>query len=96
MQKEIDAIFHHMAQSHQEIAKILQSKRQVTVFVSKLVQEIPDASPSFGELENTIEQSMLVAKNVTAYLNSLADLEEAIAYNLSLIMRDLMSEPVEE
>lgn len=96
MENKITSIIEYMAKSHLEMASILEAKRYITVHMANMIDQIPDINPTFGEIEDLIVNSLEVTKGVTNYLNSLATLEEAIADNLALIMKELKEQPSEE
>jgi hypothetical protein len=87
-------IISHMSRSYHELAKIIHAERQVTVHMSQLIGMIPDR-PTFQETGMIIDNAGSVTDSITAYLNGLADLEEAVAENLSYIV-DALAEKVEE
>lgn len=89
MHQQVTSIIEHMASSHWEMTKILEAKRHVAVRMAQLVHEIPHENPTFGDIEGLMEKSLSVTKNIAAYLNSLADLSDAIADNLILIMKEV-------
>jgi hypothetical protein len=89
MDKIIDHIVEHMAVSHREMAKILESKSMVSVRMANLVGEIPSLTPGFDDFDALVEHSLDVTKSVAAYLSALADLEDAIVSNVSLIIKEL-------
>ena len=87
MQELLTELVVHMSQSHQQMARILDAKRQVTVRMAQMVYALPDEHPQLNGLEGLLESSGQVAKSVVAYLNSLADLEEAMADSLTNIVK---------
>jgi methyl-accepting chemotaxis protein len=89
VEQKVTAIIEHMAKSHQEMANILEAKRHVAVTMSHVITAIPDTHMSFSGLDSMTEYSMGITENITSYLNSLADLEEAIAENLGYVMKEL-------
>ncbi|XEC93401.1 nucleoside-diphosphate sugar epimerase [Paenibacillus tarimensis] len=96
MEQKITSIIQHMAKSHQELARIIQAKKDVVVQMSAVIQAIPDMHGSFKDVDTVSENSIQVAKSVTAYLNGLAELEEAMADNLSDVIKEMTPEPVPE
>jgi len=80
-----------MAKSHRELARILGAKREVAVRAAGLISYIPNEHGGADGPEAAAEQSGAVTKSLTAYLNSLADLEEALAENLSTIIKELQA-----
>jgi hypothetical protein len=78
-----------MATSQQEMAKILEAKRHIAVRMAQLVQDIPEQNPSFDSIEELTENSLNMTKNIATYLNSLADLEDALADNLAIVMKEV-------
>ncbi|RAV22067.1 nucleoside-diphosphate sugar epimerase [Paenibacillus contaminans] len=91
MDQQITTVISHMAKSHLELARIIEAKRQSVVHAAKLVTAIPNENPSVEGFEGTTDFALQVTKNVTSYLNSLADLEEALAENLTQVMKELNS-----
>lgn len=96
MHQQVTNILEYMASSHWEMTKILESKRHVAVRMAHLVQDIPQENPSFGDIEVLTECSLNVTKNIASYLNSLADLSDAAADNLILIMKEVRIPDEEE
>jgi hypothetical protein len=87
VEKIMTDIVHQLSLSHLQMARILDAKRQVTVRMAELVTGIPDAHPGFGGLEGLIQSSGELTKSVIAYVNSLADLEEAVADSLTNVVK---------
>jgi GTP1/Obg family GTP-binding protein len=83
--RQMTAMIKHMAVSQQEMAKILEAERHVAVRLAQLVQDIP----SFEGIEALTEASLTVTKNIAAYLNSLADFEDALADNLVVVLKEV-------
>jgi hypothetical protein len=89
MEQSITSIIEHMAVSHRELAKILDHKGRVGVRMSTLIDEVPSVAPSFEDVETLMEHALGITKSVTYYLNSLADLEDAISANVTLVINEL-------
>ncbi|TVY11842.1 nucleoside-diphosphate sugar epimerase [Paenibacillus cremeus] len=89
MQRQVTKIIEAMAASQWNMAKIIEANRHVTEHIAHMTIEIPHKNPSFGDIELLTDNALSVAKNVAAYLNSLADLEDAIGDNLSLVMKEV-------
>lgn len=89
MQRQITNIIKHMADSQHEMAKILEAKRHIAVRMAQIVHDIPELNPSFDDIDVLTENSMNVSKNIAAYLNSLADLSDALADNLAFVMKEV-------
>ncbi|NOV04253.1 hypothetical protein [Paenibacillus planticolens] len=96
MQEQITSILEHMAKSQHEMARTLEAKREVVVHMAKMVSEIPDHNPTFGEIEALMEHSLSITKGISSYLNSLAELEDAIADTLSPIVKAMKEQPGDE
>jgi hypothetical protein len=77
----------HLSHSHQQMARILDAKRHVAVRMAQLVDLLPDEHPHLNGLEGLVDSSSQVTKSVIAYVNSLADLQEAMADSLSQIVK---------
>jgi hypothetical protein len=89
MEHKITAIIHHMISSQQHLANVLEAERHIISRMAQIVKDIPDSHPSFNGLEGLIKNSSEVTKTISSYLNSLADFEEAIADNLTAVMKEL-------
>lgn len=89
MHRQVTKIIEYMAASQQEMAKILEAKRLIAVRMSRLFQDIPERNPSFEDIEALTENSLVMTKNMAAYLISLADLEDALAENLAVVMKEV-------
>ncbi|MFD0869745.1 Uncharacterised protein [Chlamydia abortus] len=89
MQSRVTAIIEHMAKSHGELADIIESARYITVNMAQVIEAIPDVQMNFQGVEAVTQHSLGVTKNLTSYLNILADLQEAIADNLTVVMKEI-------
>lgn len=89
MEQHVTANIEFMMKSHHELARILEAKRYVTSHVSHVVRSIPDQPESFGSGDKAVVLSLEVTQSIATYLNSLGDLEEAMAGNLELVIAEL-------
>ncbi|GGF98819.1 nucleoside-diphosphate sugar epimerase [Paenibacillus abyssi] len=89
MQHLVNEIVEHLSKSHQQLARVLEAERHVVVRMANNVHALPDHNPDFNGVAGLLENSQFVTKSIVGYLNSLAELEEAIADNLSHIIREL-------
>lgn len=90
MQNRINQMIEHMAHSSEELARVLEAERYVAVRMSDIVQVIPDKTPSFdGGVTAIVDNSQAMTQNLIAYLNSIADLQETMAAQLSIVIREL-------
>ncbi|WP_019638568.1 hypothetical protein [Paenibacillus fonticola] len=89
MEQKITEMIIHMSHSHGQIARIIDAERQVAVRMAQIIHSIPDADPDFDGTDGLIENTGRINKSVVAYLNSIADLEEAMAENLELVIKEL-------
>ncbi|TBL81739.1 hypothetical protein [Paenibacillus thalictri] len=96
MQNQITDMIVHMAKSQEELANIIEAKRHIAIHLSALSHHIPHENPGFGDISDLMEQSLLVTKSITSYLNSLADLEDALTENLTSVIKELEEDPGEE
>jgi hypothetical protein len=87
MEDTITSMIRNMAQSHGFLADILEHKRHVVTHASSLLAAVPH--PGHSEEEGVAHRSLLITKSVVAYLNTLAELEFAIADNLGMVMKEL-------
>lgn len=95
MEEQVTAIIVHMTKSHHELAKIIEAKRQVTARVAQIIQAMPDQKLNFKDYKEVADYSLNITKNITSFLNGLADLEEALADNLSHVMEELSGQSEE-
>lgn len=89
MEETITSIIGHMAVSQYEMAKILDSDKCLIQHMSRMIAEVPDRNPDFEGTENLLGHTVAITKGIAAYLFSLSDLEEALAANLELVMKQL-------
>ncbi|MDT3428380.1 hypothetical protein J2Z22_003972 [Paenibacillus forsythiae] len=89
MQNKITKILEHMAHSHEQMARILDAERHVAVRMAQIVHDLPDAEPEFGGSAGVIESAGQVNKNIIAYLNAFADLQEAVAEQVGRVIKEL-------
>jgi hypothetical protein len=87
LQELLTEIVVHLSRSHQQMARILDAERQVTVRMAHLVQSLPDQHPQLNGLNGLLDSSTNVTKNVVAHLNSLADLQEAFADSMTNVVK---------
>lgn len=88
MQQELlTEIVIHLSHSHQQMARILSAKRQVTVRMAQLIDVLPNEHPHLNGLNGLVDGSMEVTKSVISFLNSLADLEEAVADSMTHVLK---------
>jgi len=98
MEKYVDEFLKYMAKSHEELADTLEASKDMAVHMSVMITDIPNHDVSFiGYSDNAIsELCREVTSNVTTYLNSIGDLQEAAAKNLELIWNQLSDGQIEE
>ncbi|GIP49461.1 hypothetical protein D3C76_44390 [compost metagenome] len=89
MEQKISEIIVHMAHSHQQMARVIDAERQVAVRMAQIVHAIPDAEPAFEGTSGILENSSRINKSVISYLNAIADLQEAMAENLGIVMKQM-------
>jgi hypothetical protein len=92
VEQHITSIIHHMMSSQQQMARLLEAERHIVGHMAHIVHDIPDRNPSFSGAEAIIKNSGELTKTISAYLMSLAYLEEAIAENLTCVMKELNRE----
>ncbi len=85
----ITVMIEHMAKSHHELARMMESKRCETAQLSQIVHAMPDRDLTLNGVGQLTEYCIKITKNITAYLNSLADLGDALADNLTHVMGEL-------
>ncbi|SEU18772.1 nucleoside-diphosphate sugar epimerase [Paenibacillus sp. NFR01] len=89
MQTKITKILQHMAHTHEQMARILDAERHVAVRMSQIVHDLPDTEPNFDGFPGLVESAGQVNKNIIAYLNAIADLEEAMAEGVGRVIKEL-------
>ncbi len=89
MEQKITDIIMHMGHSHQQLARIIDAERHVTVRLSEIVNALPDQEPNFEGVEGLMENSSSINKSLISYLNSIADLQDAMAENLNHVISEL-------
>ncbi len=95
MEQRVTKIISHIAASHREMSRILETHRSVSTQMATIASDIPDSHPNFDGIGMLQEQALQLTKNITAYLNSLANLEEAIAQQTEIVMKE-MKDPEDE
>jgi predicted small metal-binding protein len=96
MQELLTEIVVHLSKSHQQMARILDAKRHVAVRMAHLVQALPDEHPQLNGLDGLLDSSSNVTKGVISYLNSLADLQEAVADSMTNVVKAMGDSADEE
>lgn len=89
VEQKITDIIMHIGHSHQQLARIIDAERHVTVRLSEIVNALPDQGPNFEGVEGLMENSSSINKSLVSYLNSIADLQDAMAENLTHVMSEL-------
>jgi len=89
MQRKVTEIITHMAKSHLEMARILEANRHIAVRMSNIIHALPDSKLGFDGIEGVIEKSGNITKSLVAYLNCIAELEEAMADTVGHVMKEM-------
>jgi len=89
MQQLIDEVVEHLSISHQQMARILEAERHVAVRMAQIVHSMPDQHPDLGGFEGLLDGAQAVGKNLVAYLNGIAELQEAVAEHLTVVVKEL-------
>lgn len=89
MQQQVTAIIAHMAKSHREMARVLEAKRHSIANMAQVVTALPSEHLSDQGIPVITGNAVEVNKSITSYLNSLADLVEALADNLEMVVKEL-------
>ncbi|MNE27390.1 hypothetical protein D3C80_1207980 [compost metagenome] len=95
MEDKITEIIVHLSHSHQQMARVIDAERHVSVRMAQIVHAIPDNEPAFDGVPGMLENTGLVNKSVVSYLNAIADLEEAMAENLGLVIKEMRDQSEE-
>lgn len=96
MQHHVTSIIAHMAKSHRELARLLEAKRQSIMNMAQVIFALPSDGVNFPGTSAVSSNAMDVTKSVTSYLNSLAELEEAMADTLEIVVKELSEGEHEE
>lgn len=89
MEERVTEIVSHIAASHSQMAQILETHRHVSTQMAAIAGDLPDSHPEFAGLAMLQVRALQLTKNVTAYLNSLAALEEAMAKQTEMVMKEI-------
>ncbi|GIP24108.1 MULTISPECIES: nucleoside-diphosphate sugar epimerase [Paenibacillus] len=89
MEQKITELILHMSHSHQQMARVIDAERQVAVRMAQIIHDLPDTEPSFDGIDGLMENAGRVNKNVVSYLNAIADLQEAMAESLGILMKEM-------
>jgi len=95
MQHIVTEIMEHLSHSHSQMARIVEAKRHVTVRMSEVVKSIPDKNPNFGGTDGLLDNTQSLLGSLVSYLNSIADLQETLAEQLTFMIRELDGEEEE-
>ena len=68
MQSKVDEILTHIAHSHQQLARVLDAKRQVAVRMSEIINHLPDIEPELDGVEGLLDSSGQINKSIISYL----------------------------
>lgn len=82
-------IISQIAASHSQMARIMETHRHVSTQMAAIAGGLPDSHPQFAGLEMLQKRALQLTKNVTTYINSLAELEEAIAKQTEIVMKEM-------
>lgn len=88
MEEYVTRTLAHMAESQQHLERILRAKRDVVVHLSDLITVLPDVDVSFCNKDDMYEQCSDLTTNLVSYLNSIGEFEEALAENLSIVVKE--------
>jgi len=87
--QQVNNVIGHISESQLEMAKILEAQRYIVLHTARFIHDIPHENPSFETVEALTENTLHVTKNVAAYLNSLAELTDALGDNLLLVLKEV-------
>lgn len=92
MEQKITEFILHLSHSHQQMARVVDAERHVAVKMAQIIHDLPDQDPEFDGTEGLMESAGNINQNLVSYLNALADLQEAMAENLGLVIKEMRSE----
>lgn len=87
MDSQVTKVIRQLADSQRQLASILESHRHITAHAAYLLGSI--SGPPAGDSDQISGQSLAVTKSVVSYLNGLAELEEAVADQLGIVIKEL-------
>ncbi|MCL6459917.1 MAG: hypothetical protein K6T85_18130 [Gorillibacterium sp.] len=87
MDNHVTSIIEHIAASQARLADILAAKCPVVEHAVIMLSALP-AAPG-EDVEEQYESAAATMKSLTAYLNGCAELEDALAENMSLVIKEL-------
>lgn len=97
MEKLTAELLKHVAKAHEELARILKSTRDISMHTADhIVGTLPDHHLTFGAQDVILTHALDLTANVTAFLNSLGDLQEALADSLEPVIEQIQTSPAEE
>ncbi|ALP37757.1 MULTISPECIES: hypothetical protein [Paenibacillus] len=88
MHNQVDDLLIHISHSQQQMSRLLDAERQVVVRMSQIIHELPDEEPRFDGIPGILDSSGQVNKSIVAYLNGIADLQEAMAEMLVRVVKE--------
>ncbi|MFB5267211.1 nucleoside-diphosphate sugar epimerase [Paenibacillus enshidis] len=89
MEQKVNEIMQHISQAQEQLARLLDTERHVTVRMAQIIHNLPDEDPDFGSLEGLMDNSSAVNKSVIDYLNGLADLQDSMAELLERVKKEM-------
>ncbi|WP_336788067.1 nucleoside-diphosphate sugar epimerase [Paenibacillus sp. MMO-177] len=89
MQQIVNEIIEHLSHSHQQMARMMDSKRHIVVRMAEVVKAIPDNNPNFGGTDGLLSNTQALLGGVVSYLTTIAELQETLAAQLTLTVREL-------
>ncbi|MGW8959006.1 nucleoside-diphosphate sugar epimerase [Paenibacillus sp. NPDC055715] len=88
MHNQVDDLLIHISHSQQQMSRLLDAERQVVVRMSQIIHELPNEEPRFDGIPGILNSSGQVNKSIVAYLNGIADLQEAMAEMLVRVVKE--------
>ncbi|MGG1617164.1 nucleoside-diphosphate sugar epimerase [Paenibacillus sp. NRS-1782] len=88
MHNQVDDLLIHISHSQQQMSRLLDAERQVVVRMSQIIHALPDEEPRFDGIPGILDSSGQVNKSIVAYLNGIADLQEAMAEMLVRVVKE--------
>lgn len=91
MEQSITDMIEQMARSQEELAHMLSASRDIAVHMTYLIEDIPDENMSFlsGGRESFMEHVGELNGSVSAYLNSISELEDTLGDTLKIVMKQI-------
>ncbi|MCI3919937.1 hypothetical protein MO973_06795 [Paenibacillus sp. TRM 82003] len=88
-ERQIEFTLAAMAKSQEQLARSLAAESAVVMRMASLLRAVPVEAMRLGTGEPYTDAAQTTAKQITSYLNALAELEESLADNVKAAFKEL-------